>query len=156
MRRRRELRQGERRVEEGFYPDPSAENLVLDANRKNELKARQQLPVPVVLESIELTSLSLAGLNFLSVQIWFSDESDPIFAGARIWLKGYGTNNLLGTDTDSEEVLPFQLMTVVDRSPATLLLFPTDEEVVLGVESVNIDGQGSGIDKMPTQAFTMQ
>lgn len=141
-----------------FYPSVTQESLMVEAIRRIEGKRRNQVPVPVENLQISKRVITVCNIDWILLDIWFDDASDPLFDGAVIWVKGYGAPNDMGLGEPGvgrQDTLAFHAMTTVNHSPATIFLIPTNARIVVGVESINNERVGSGLSAMPTQSFIL-
>jgi hypothetical protein len=125
-----------------------------------ERRRRSQIPKQVVGLRIKFTPMSVNGRSLCRAEIDFTQENDPNFAGANVWVKGYMTENSLNEPDETgtvarEETLPFELKVRITRSPCTTMFEATSEDVVIGVEAVNKEGVGAGIEHMPIIETTL-
>ena len=128
-------------------------------NRVNKQR-RNRIPEPLADLRVTVEPASINGRTYARTSIDFIQNNDPNFAGARVWVKGYGTDNVLGDEdpdatTNREESLAYELKALITRSPSTVLFEASSEEIVIGVEAVNLEGVGSGLDSMPTIQITL-
>lgn len=142
-----------------FYPKKieREENIKAVLDRIERLR-KNRLPKP--LRDLEITQelKTINGRNFAKVNISFWQDNDPNFRGARVWMKGYLTDNALA-DPDlplgAEETIPFELKGQIQKSPSSMVFELTNEEVIFGIEAINEAGEGSGLSSMPTQTLTL-
>lgn len=130
-----------------FYPKRTDEQMLSEALRRVDISRSRKIPAAVSNIDVDIERAVFAGRSFARLHISFTQPNDPNFAGARIWIKGYGTGNVLG-DPDvtlaQAETLPFNVHATVSKSPATILLENTQEEIIVGVESFNSELVGAG------------
>lgn len=141
-----------------FYDSPVDSKILDEIRRKNLIERTQKLPKQLENLTVLAEDVTINSRGYNRITVSFTEVSDPNFAGANVWLKGYGTGNLLGTPGASvarQETLPYVLWGKVERSPFTAILEKSAEEVIIGVEAYNEDGISVGIKGMPTIAITL-
>lgn len=142
-----------------FYPDKIVnEDSIRRVMKRIEQSNKSKVPHPLMDLQVVPELKTINGRDFIRLSIQFIQDNDPNFHAARVWIKGYLTDNALADPTlplGAEETIPYESRAQIQRSPSSIVLEKTDEEVIIGVEAVNSDGVGSGLDSMPTQALTL-
>lgn len=149
---------------EPFFPDRNPEETVERSLRLQQQRKREELPKDLQGFEVLVEPVSINGRTLCKVTSTFQQDNDPGFAGANLWIKGYMTNNALAdydennpgvNETGVEETIPFQKLATVTRSPHSIYLEATSEKVIMGVEAINKEGIGSGLETMPVQTFEL-
>lgn len=120
-------------------------------NARNAVtKTKATTPQQVTNPRCTVTAVTVGGKLYSQQDVRFTQPSDPNFAGAYIWIKGYnrGTSSLSAT-------LPWDKVADIHRSPSSFLLDRTTENVIIRVQAYNSDGLGADFDKAPTITTTL-
>lgn len=142
-----------REVTRQLYPRRTQEDLIREAVERVTQKFEAEEPSPVTSLFLNKNVLVVGGRLMIQLIVVFETASDGNFHRGRVWIKGYGTENA-AAQTDVEiDSLAWQQFAVVNQSPAMLLLEPTEEEIVVGVEAENVNGVGSGLEFMITETI---
>lgn len=138
-------------AEDDFYPaEKTQEQLIGDTVRRVEDRRRKRTPAAVSEVTLTENTITVNGRSMKQIYVHFTTQDTNNFDRARIWVKGYGTEDVLGQTTNSEEHYPFELIKTVEKSPAVLLLELSGDTILIAVEAVNDDGIASGKTTMPT------
>lgn len=145
-------------VKNNFYDLRGEEDAVQRAVNRAESRRRNMRPD--AFDTLEVTKQTVVvnGRDKIRLTVWFTSPSGSNLGGAFVWVKGYGTGNILGGTTEDQnkiDTLAFQQYARVNQSPCFLDFEVSGEKVILGVEAINPDGLGSGLDTMPTQILVL-
>ena len=137
------------RVRKAFNP----ENISADIFRQIENKKKLEIPASVVNLSVIVTVISVNGRTMNELEVRWNRAEDPNYDHAIVWIKGYETNNELGTSKRNDP--PYRKVTEVEDSPLTFRLEATGETVILAVQAVNQNGVGVRLKDLPTARFEL-
>lgn len=141
-----------------FYPRQTIEQVLKRAQKNAETKTKSEAPKAVTELKIEASIVTINFRDYVRLTIQFIVLPNSNFDRAFIWVKGYNTDDTLGSvnpEVGKELTIPFQRMGTAERSPTRILLDITYENIVVGIEAINKNGIGAGFDSMPTQTITL-
>lgn len=131
------------------------EDIIDEIAKRNNTEKTSKKPQHVSNVEVTVSTYTLDARDFSRQVVQFSQPSDPNFNRVRVWMKGYQTDNELGTVGSSDNSLPFQLFAESETSPVVFITEATTEEVVIGVQAINEDGIGADLATMPTISTTL-
>lgn len=154
IKRERKTTGNKRTVARGLWPAFNRENALKDAKQLLALKEEDLIPKAVTGLRGAITVVTVNGrtMNRLSVR-WVA-ASDSNYDGARVWLRGYQTDNELGI-YGAKAAVPWVLLAEVQDSPYTTNLEATGEEVMVTVQALNKNRRGADLKTLPTKTFIL-
>lgn len=104
---------------------------------------RKQRPSVIASGSLSVakSDVTINGRGFKRFIISFDDKSDLNSAGVRIWVKGYLTGASLAAGSNPDNI-PWQLVRQARTSPIYLDLEDSSENIMIGAELINENGDG--------------
>lgn len=133
-----------------FWPVFDRNAVVSIVTRKQTTTEKVETPKHVVKPRITVSAVTIAGKDYSQQDTRFTQPSDPNFAGAYVWAKGYNR----GTSALSAK-LPWTKVGDVHESPSSFLLDKTAESIIVGIQAYGKDGRTADFGTMPTVTITL-
>lgn len=131
-------------------------------NKASLLKDAQNLVIKDTISKIPLglkdirgvvTAVSVNGRTMNEIKLTWTRQYDPTYDRTEVWIKGYETNNELGTNSRNDP--PFRKMAETQDSPLTFRVEATGEQILLAVRAVSKTGAGVQLKNAPSATFVL-